>query len=84
MNHVEPPRFKVSTLTQSAHKDRPVRLVCPPEGDHPIHMEWFLLNGTILNLDSLDSTKRDNHGNNHRGKVSLNANDNTNDKYLFE
>ncbi|XP_046915440.2 uncharacterized protein LOC124496027 isoform X3 [Dermatophagoides farinae] len=77
----EPPRFTLSTITQSAYKDKPVRLICPPEGDHPIHMEWFLLNGTHLNLDSSLDSKRDNQ---HRGKISLNANDNFNDKYLFE
>uniref|UniRef100_A0A6P6XSJ9 Down syndrome cell adhesion molecule-like protein Dscam2 n=1 Tax=Dermatophagoides pteronyssinus TaxID=6956 RepID=A0A6P6XSJ9_DERPT len=80
----EPPRFQITIQQQSAHKDRPVRLICPPEGDHPIHMEWFqLINDTNRNLESLDS-KRDNHGNNNRAKISLNANDNFNDKYLFE
>lgn len=78
---IEPPRFTLSTITQSAYKDKPVRLICPPEGDHPIHMEWFLLNSTHLNLDSSLDSKRDNQ---HRGKISLNANDNFNDKYLFE
>lgn len=45
---LEPPRFSVASQSQSAHKDKPVRLVCQPEGDRPIRMEWSLLNGTLL------------------------------------
>ena len=35
-----------------------MRLLCQPEGDRPIRMEWSLLNGTLLNELLLT---RDNH-----------------------
>lgn len=44
----EPPRFAVQSQSQSAQKDVPVKLICQPDGDRPIRMEWTLLNGTLL------------------------------------
>lgn len=55
----EPPRFSVQSQSQTAQKDQSVRLLCQPEGDRPIRMEWSLLNGTLLNEMMLNS--RDNH-----------------------
>ena len=46
---LEPPRFSVQSQSLTAQKDQAVRLVCQPEGDQPIRVEWSLLNGTLLN-----------------------------------
>ena len=54
----EPPRFSIQSQSQTAQKDQTVRLLCQPEGDRPIRMEWSLLNGTLLNELLLT---RDNH-----------------------
>ncbi|KAI2804322.1 hypothetical protein BLOT_003303 [Blomia tropicalis] len=55
---IEPPRFAVQSQSHTAHKDKPTRLLCQPEGDRPIRMEWTLLNGTMLPELMLT---RDNH-----------------------
>lgn len=60
----EPPRFSVQSQSQTAQKDQAVRLLCQPEGDRPIRMEWSLLNGTLLNEMMLNS------GDNHRPVTS--------------
>lgn len=72
---LEPPRFSVQSQSQVAHKNKPVHLLCQPDGDRPIRMEWSLLNGTLLNELLLS---RDKH------RTSADSDDENNDSFAFE
>ncbi|KAF7489378.1 Down syndrome cell adhesion molecule-like protein 1 -like protein [Sarcoptes scabiei] len=87
----EPPRFQVPSITQSAQKGKPVRLFCPPEGDRPIHMEWFLMNGSLLN-DLQQDLKHQTRNSKTMGKEQNDFHqhyrtkipENNNEKFTFE
>lgn len=79
------------SITQSAQKGKPVRLFCPPEGDRPIHMEWFLMNGSLLN-DLQQDLKHQTRNSKTMGKEQNDFHqhyrtkipENNNEKFTFE